>query len=400
MTGPGGDLSIRTTTNNERKTRTEVQVDGTLASWVASTPQTIHIGVATVPVAYIGPVETAEGWRGQGYARLAIESSLEAQRRSPAALSILHGIDDFYPQFGYAQAGPDQYIELTRLNRATSLPDGWRARPLTPPDLPAIRALYDRLAPSIDGATLRDPDCAVWRQLALAASGEADDQCRVVVDSAGEIGGYAWRGKPFWYVQLCERYGPNVLVIGEALAADPRAADAILVTCREWGREEAAQGRAIEKVTLLAPHMGSIADAARHQDATLLSNHFRSGSFMAQVLDSRRFVAALAPEFARRLRAASPTFVGTIRFQTERDEATLTVTEVGNVSLVEDSRRGEAVLLTLPQTAVARLAFGGFPPEDLLNRLGTLLDDDARVLCTVLFPRRHTYFFAADRGVD
>lgn len=383
------------------KTRVEIRRGEDPISWVGSTPQLIRVGAAALPITYIGPVETVTEYRGQGYARQALETSLTQQRQSSATLALLHGIDDFYPKFGFAQAGPEQYIQLTRLERSTALPEGWRARPFVLTDLPRLQQIYDHSSTQITGATVRAPDGAAWQQLAQTVDDTSDDSCRVVENAAGEIGGYAWRVEPCWYVRLCERYGPDDLVIGEAIAANPVAADALLATCRAWAREEAVErGRPIEKVTLPLPQIGPLADAALLQDATLLTNCFRDGSFMAQVLDLSRFLSAMVPEFERRLRQMSPKFVGDICFRTREDAVVLFVNAGSHIHVGRSKQAQEEVRITLPQTILARLALGGFPPEDLLSRLATPLSDQSYALCCCLFPRRRPHIFAVDRGID
>lgn len=395
------NTSVNLTADSSGKMRVEIQRGEDPISWVVSTPQVIRIGEAALPIAYIGPVETVMEYRGQGYTRQALEASLTQQRQSAATLSLLHGIDDFYPKFGFVQAGPEQYIQLTRLERSTALPEGWRARPFVLTDLPQVQQIYDRDSTLIAGATIRALDGAAWQQLAQTADSSSGDSCRVIENAAGEIGGYVWRVRPCWYVRLCERYGPDDLVIGEAIAAHPAAADALLATCRAWAREEAVErGRPIEKVTLLLPHIGPIAEAALLQDASLLTNCFRDSNFMAQILDLGRFLSAMVPEFVIRLREMSPKFVGNLCFRTQEDAIVLSVDADGHIHLSTSEQSDADVAVTLPQTTLARLALGGFSPEDLLSRRATPLSDRAYALCCGLFPRRRPHIFAVDRGID
>ena len=158
--------SVNLIADSSGKTRVAIQRGADPISWVVSTPQVIRVGAATLPITYIGPVETIMEYRGQGYARQALETSLIQQRQSAAALSMLHGIDDFYPKFGFAQAGPEQYIQLTKLDRSTALPEGWRARPFVLADLPRLQQIYDHSSTQITGATVRALDGAAGQQLA------------------------------------------------------------------------------------------------------------------------------------------------------------------------------------------------------------------------------------------
>src|SRR5207247_673476 len=100
------------------------------------------------------------------------------------------------------------------------------------------------------------------------------------------------------------------------------------------------------------------------------------GSSMARVLNVGRLLEALQPELARRLRAAGSSFAGALRIQTEIGAAALTITPDGvTVDDTDPSRasdpttRGPQLDLPLPQSELARLALGVFPPGDLLARL-------------------------------
>src|SRR6266536_1777487 len=97
------------------RTAAELFVEGKWVSGLEIVPLTIRVGSATVRMDGIGGVETDRAQRNRGYARRLLEATVEHMRRGDAALTMLYGIRDFYPKFGYTTAGPDYLIYLSRL---------------------------------------------------------------------------------------------------------------------------------------------------------------------------------------------------------------------------------------------------------------------------------------------
>ncbi|MGH2371671.1 MAG: hypothetical protein ACRDI2_26160, partial [Chloroflexota bacterium] len=89
--------------------------------------------------------------------------------------------------------------------------------------------------------------------------------------------------------------------------------------------------------------------------------------------------------------------------QTDEGAATLNITP-DSVTVAEQdgasaahSWPGDRLSVRLPQTALARLALGAFPPADLLARLDHPVDGAARELLEALFPLRHPHMHYPDR---
>ena len=116
---------------------------------------------------------------------------------------------------------------------------------------------------------------------------------------------------------------------------------------------------------------------------------------MARVLNVYRLLEALRPELAARLRAAHSDFKGSLAFQTDIGDATL---QIGRTRVtVTEGASPAALVVVLPQTELARLALGAFPPEDILARLPAPPSEEAgRILCG-LFPSRRAHMHLPDR---
>ena len=309
----------------EDKTRTsvELKLGGRTVSSVQIMHYTLNIGTAKVRMDGIGGVGTDEAFRNRGYSRLALEACIKVMTKGDASLSMLYGIRDFYPKFGYATAGPDHLALLTDLKRNVSLPDGWTSRLFETGDLPTIQEIYARNAGREIGSAVRSNEGGVWSKLLQASDGTKQDFCRVVVDGKGAVAGYVWRAKWCWYVKYkLESDYPNALVLGEAMATCPQSADAVLAICRQWAQEE-EMDREVGQVVLALPPESLLATAAMRQDARLIRNFGVCGGSMARVLNTNRLLLSLIPELEARLRKSKSTFIGSLFIKTDLDEITL-----------------------------------------------------------------------------
>jgi GNAT superfamily N-acetyltransferase len=386
-------------------TRAELRIDGRAVSRLFIVPFTLRIGAAAVRMDGIAGVETEKEHRRRGYSRRVLEATVDWMRQGDAALSMLYGIPDFYPKFGYATAGPDHLIELPGPFGDTTLPSGWAARPFAPANLPALQRLYDENTARAVGAAVRSEMAGPWTKLA-ALNGKGGEECRVVMDSQAQIRGYAWRARWTWYVINWERNDPEAMVIAEAMAEGPASADAVLAACRAWAAEESeTRSQPAKRVILSLPPEGPVAAAAMQQRAHFSRRYQACGGSMVRVLDVERLLRALQPELTTRLRAAGSPFSGRLQIQTEMGGATLRVSS-GCVLVEDQSVRPAAtppvapppeLALRLRQSTLARLALGAFPPEDLLARLEAPPDEKTRQLLQILFPLRHPHMYLPDR---
>jgi len=385
--------------------RVEIAHDGRCLSRLGIIPLTVTIGVARVRVDGIAGVETVEDARRRGLARRIMEAAVAGMRTGtvwpadPAALSILFGVPDFYERFGYAPAGPDPSLALTDLARASPLAAGWTVRPGTVADLPAMQALYARSTDRSVGAAVRPPGGRVWAILAAAVADPTHDECRVVVDPHGAVAAYVWRARDSWAVDPEEEF-PRALTVGEAIAVDPVAADALLAGCRAWAVAESAHRPGISCVRLAVPPDGTVCAAATRQDATLTLRWRSSGGFMGRTLDVRRLLEALVPELSHRVRASAVTTSHALRIATELGRVTLDVSPHGVSVRPRSDGPGlaDAVpTIELPQDDLARLALGTFPPDDVCDRLRHPPDARTRQVLALVFPQRSPFMYRADQ---
>ncbi|HEU0164189.1 MAG TPA: GNAT family N-acetyltransferase [Thermomicrobiales bacterium] len=370
-------------------TRIELLIDGTPVSWCWIVPMTLRIGRAVVRMDGIGGVGTGETKRNRGYSSRVLVAAVEEMKRGDAPLTTLYGIPDYYPRWGYATIGHEGDHRLVRLDADNVLPEGFSWRFATPADLPGIRALYDEQAPLATGAAVRGP--ATPSSTQLAKSVETDDKsCVVVIDDRDDVVAYAWMAGYIWWMErVAKPRDPDALLIGEAFADGSVAADALLAALKQWATE-------LEKphVAIHQPPIGDLGLAARLQDVEFHGRSFRAAQFMGRSTGIGGLMTALAPELSARWLGSRSPWTGSLLIRTPEDEVLLGI-DRGGVRVLDDLAGSDATLIELTVGDVARLAFGAFPPRDLLARLG--ISDDVADVLAHLFPEGHPYIYPADR---
>ncbi len=377
--------------------RVDLMLGGKSISRLSIVPFTLRIGSALVRMDGIGGVGTDPKFRNRGYSRRVLEAAIEEMQRGDGALSMLYGIRDFYPKFGFATAGPDHLVYVHDLERDNTLPAGWKVRPFALDDLPAVQALYATSILNTTGTAVRPDAGGVWSYLLQAADGSDKDECRVVEGPDGKVRGYLWRARWCWYVQhKLETDNKDALVLGEVVADSPLAADAVLAACRLWAKEEAAH-RSVKRIVLAFPPQQSLAYAAMCQDVRFVRNYSACGGSMARVLNVTRLLQSLAPELTASLQRAGSTFTGSLVFHTDSGDATLHLTP-DTVTVTDGALTSpDALHLFLPQYELARMALGAFPPGELLARLPMPVAAEAERLLEHLFPLRFPHMHLPDR---
>jgi hypothetical protein len=385
--------------------RLELLVDQQPISTVAIQRHSVRYGCTILPLASIGSVWTDERYRRRGFARCLLEHALQQMHQWPIGLSMLHGIPGFYPKFGYTTVAPLWDLHLTAVGQPVDMPQGWQMRPARSEDLPAIRALYDRNTAEAYGAGVRPADSAVWIHLCAALAGDASTDCRIVLDSTQQLHGYAWLGKGFPYPTEGQGYWPTALLVAEAMADSPLAADALIAVCYAWAHEEARiREQGLDRILVCVPPESLVARAARLHEACANAYSFRDSGAMARIIDLPQLMLVLQPELQRALRATGYTERMNLHIQTEVGEVwlkinadSITMTPAPSDAAREAVARQEWRTVVLPQTALTRLILGMLPAEDIVSRLPQPVEKEIAQLLGLLFPQRTFHTYPIDR---
>lgn len=393
---PEGEVSFAL--QEDGNTEASLWVEGRSVSRQILKPYALRIGAASLRAVGIGKVQTDESVRRRGFYRRLMQETLAHLESSDTTLALLHGIPGLYPRFGFATAGPEHCLHLTRLSLHAPLAEGWSIRPLTAHDLPTIREVYaECTALSVGTVT---PATRDWDRLLRSIAVGSEDACRVAVSPSGEIRGYAWLsiGPWAWAVRHLQRRYPDAMVVGEALALDSPAADAVLSACRSWGVERSGgREQPYREVIIGTEPGGALVDAAMHHDASFARHYARCGESMARVVDVTRLLVSLEPELTRRLHSLTHELpAGTLRVTTDIGGADL-VLDRGEVRTTQPSADTPAWHVRLPQCELARLCLGAFPPEHVLARLTEPPEFEASKVVAALFPLRQPHMHMPDR---
>jgi hypothetical protein len=394
-----------------------LSLDGKKISRTVIIPMFMRIGEAVVRMDGIGGVETEEEFRNRGYMRRVMEACVDIMTSGDGAISTLFGIEDFYPKFGYATAGPEYTVSLPLredISEIPPIPSGWIFRPLTPDEMPIVMRIYHETTKRATGALRRheeddEPDWVksfartslpstkigvrAWNKMRGVFDSDTKDSCKVLVDPAGDIVGYAWEGKlENWWMYVRREEFPNSFHLAEVMALSPMAADVIVSACRLWAMEAKPDA---DRVALAIPPEGYVASAAYYEGGIVLQVNTRCGDFMCRTLNPTRLIRQMQPEFSARLRASSLNLCGKVTFRTDIGDA---VMSVGPEGVSADRGKGDDELLVeMPQDTLARLCLGAFETNDLLERLPNRPDRQTWDLMEVLFPRRHPHIYPLDR---
>lgn len=373
-----------------------LMLSDTCVSWLTIRHFVICVGDAEVRMDGIAGVGTDDAHKMKGYSRRVMEAAIEHMTRGDAAITMLYGIRDYYPRFGYATVGPDHMIFLNNLERGSERPNGWKTRPFAASDLSDVRRIYNEATAGAVGAVVRSEDDGMWSELLKTAEPESEDACRVVVDPNGRVRAYAWLGHWCWYIayNLSREY-PEAFFLGEAIADGHDSADALLALCRSWAIEESEE-RTIKEAIIVAPPEGHLSIAAGYQDARVVRAFTSCGGSMARVLDVRRLLDSLRPELERRLSGSKTASGCSLTLRTEIGEAAI-ICEDGRLRIEPAVGNVGGFTVDLPQTALARLALGAFPPCDILSRLPNPPSKTASELIETLFPLRSPNMYLPDR---
>lgn len=380
---------LRFTAEPDGSTRTALYLGEREASRAFIVPFTLRYGVATMRMDGIGDVATPEDLRNRGYSRRVMEAAVTRMRTGDAPVTMLYGIQDFYPKYGYATLGPECVCQLDA-GDAPAMPAGWSSHPATDADLSAIMALYEQATATATAAVVRAPDRGAWAALrAQVVAGQ--DEVRVVVSPEGAVGGYAWRGSSFWWLRQWENYMPGSLKLAEAFAANADAADALLALCAAWAKE-----RGTEVAAFGIPDEGPLGLALKLRTALLFRRPTRDGEFMGRVTGVGPLMLAIQPELARVWTRAGRPDQGDLVIDTGEDAVRLRLSAEGvRVADGASADHGRTQRAEIAPGELARLVFGGMQPADQLARLG--LAPAVSATLVALFPRRMPYIYPPDR---
>lgn len=356
----------------------------------------IAVGCSSVDMGGIADVGTDEAYRYQGLSRRVLQEAIRFMDHANFGLTMLYGIPNYYDKFGYASAGPNRSAFIKTHEQTPELPSGWQMRALSLEDIPELKRLYSLyLSGNVCGARVRPDDSSSWKELSRVAAGERADECFVLLAPDGHISAYAWHGRGSWVPDSQERALPTTLVVSEAIAESPKAADVLLLACEIWMKEVAQKAsREMSSIMYAVTEEGAVAAALMRKDCEFRQIHSSCGNCMVRVANMQQLFELMMPEWRRLARQGAAHIDSSVSFHTELGVKALHV-GIGGASFCQPTEVGYHIDLSVGDMAM--LVMGVMPTEDLLARLPAPPCADAVDVCKVLFPKRQQHMFLADR---
>lgn len=361
-------MEIRTRSENGCYIR-EMFIDSLVACSLKVIDYTMRVGTAQVRMAGIADVETKKEHRMKGYMRILFQDTLDYMQHAGFDVSMLFGIPNFYPKFGYATciAQPKVAIKTRDAERSKAQALPLQVRPLVPVDLPVIADLYN--------AVNAVRTCSVVRasssyQGFTQGTGWWMRTEAVIFEQAGQrFAGYA-----AW-----DRNEQAVDVI-EVEALD----EAFYPTLLDHFAQQAIAKRC-EAIRFHMPPDHPFAEFVQRYGCEWTITQPRQADGMLRIMNQATLFDKLRPELERRLAAVRlDALPGMILLRTELGETVLKATSP------------DCVWLELPQDKLIQLVTGYRSVHDVCSEPGVKMTSSSELLWNVLFPKGHPYVWMAD----
>jgi hypothetical protein len=242
----------------------------------------MRIGDVPVRTGGIGAVETQRTHRRKGYARKVLEDSGAFMAEDGFDVSLLFGISDFYPKFGYAVCMADCSLSL-RTAHAERASAHFPFAPAEESDRQSVLGLYESTNSSRTGSLVRREDR--WKGPMWAPGWADGPRCFAAKDAKGALEAYV------------------------ILADDDERTRAIEFAARSREGYEAvvrfladdAVAKRAGRVSVLCPCDHPFIDVASRFGMRLELERHHCGGAMGKIVNQRRLFEKLLPLFSRRL---------------------------------------------------------------------------------------------------
>ncbi len=327
-----------------------VEEDGKVVAHVRIVDHPMRIGSAVVRMGGISGVCTHPAYRKRGYSEALIRDALSYMRAHHFDVSMLFGIPNFYPRFGYSVCLSRFSIKMAaKAAMACEAKDSVRG--IKPEELPETASMYARDNARRTCSVVRSE--AFWqrdRKGAVWSWPYVDfDEWYAVCDEADRMLGY-----------FCVREGKRV-----ALYEVAGGNDAVFSTIlHDLGNRAKASFHG--EVSLILPPDAPMAQCCFEKDVTLEVSYHKDGDGMMRILDLEGMFGKFKAELQARLKHSE--------FKDWRGAFTL-CTDIGALDVTMDrgaldvkpSERGTPPTVKMPQSLLTKLVVGYADPRRLLS---------------------------------
>ena len=364
----GIDGDIRVTGEPQERTLSLV-VGGEAVSSVVIFDFLQQVGSQVVRTAAVGAVETRKDHRLKGYSRRVMVNSLRWMRREGFDVTMLFGIEDFYPRFGYAPAFPDIRFRMAVRDAETVAPAGYGFVNFAPKYLDAALAMYHKNNAGRTGPIRRDPKH--WVPFRRGIQWGVKAVCKVAIDRTGRPAGYfVYEGKPL-VARIVEVGFATPAVFADILRAAGKIA---------WRHR-------LEQIEFVLPEDDAFIGFCLPLGLRKEIVYRRDGGGMVRMINIASALKAVAADLARRM--DSP---GRLNIRTNLDSVGIS----WSAERLKVSRPAAGPLVRMPQWALAQLMYG-YNTASAMAANGILKASGKSVaILEKMFPVRPHFFYPVD----
>jgi GNAT superfamily N-acetyltransferase len=351
----------------------ERQVGGEAVSRVIVADRRMRIGCARVRMGGIGGVWTEPAHRKQGHMRAVMDRTMEFMRDQGFEVSLLFGIMEFYPRWGYATMIPEQRLTL-RTESALRAASELRVRAYRRGEMPKLERIYNSVN-ALRTCSIVRPIFPAGKPVRASSPIEPprlpEDSLRmgtrffttvtifVVEDERGRIIGYGAYDREHVDRDSGVRTPiENEVAVAEVAATQERAYDAIL---GHLGR--LAARRKVEQIVAFVPVDGRFALHCRSYGAEQQVSTRADGGAMMRIINLEQLMSEIEPELSRRV--AGRGLSGKLALVTDLGAVGVRVSNRG--ARVVSSRKGADAVLELEQWKLLQLLVGYRGLEEVMG---------------------------------
>jgi len=333
----------------------------------------MRMGCSQVRMGGIGGVWTKPEHRKQGHMRAVMDRSVQFMREQGFDVSLLFGITDFYPRWGYATMIPDQRLTIATENalRATG---GLKVRAYRRGEMRKLDSIYNSLNALRTCSIVRpvfpyarrprpssplEPPAMPKDSFRMGTRFFTTVKVFVVEDDRSRIIGYGVYDKE--HVDRDTGHKTPIedeVAVAEVGATQERAYDAILAHLAKL-----AARRHVEQIRAFVPVDDPFALHCRSYGAEQSISTRPDGGAMMRIINLQQLFKKLEPELSRRI--AGKELSGKLSIIT--DLGSLGIRISNRSARVVSSLRGADYTLELEQWKLLQLLVGYRSLEDVLS---------------------------------
>ena len=357
-----------------------VEEDGRVVAHVRIVDHPMRIGSAVVRMGGISGVCTHPAYRKRGYAAALMRDSMEYMRTHGFDVSMLFGIRDFYPKFGYSVCLNRFSIKMAAKGTAGCEGKGC-VRKIKPEELSQAASMYAEHNAHRTCSVVRsgefwqhDRKGAVWSWPYVNF-----DEWYAVCDEADRMLGYFCAKEERGRVELYEAAGGN---------------DEVFSTILQYLGVR-AKASFMGEISLILPPDAPMAQFCFEKDAKLEAFYREDGDGMMRIIHLEGLFGKLKEELEARLRHSEfKDWEGAFTLRT--DIGALDFEVARGVLDVKPGDQGRTLSVEMPQSLLIKLVVGYADPLRLLSKSDVEVARELVGPLCALFPRGTPFIWGND----